>query len=149
SGTTRPRAARRVARDLPAGVPVSVQRNDYERNLYNGDQGVVVRVDDGDGPRLMAAFPRRASFDVFPLDALPELVPAFATTVHKSQGSEYDHVALVLPDADLPMVTRELVYTAVTRARRSVLLVGSGDLLGRAIERHSGVAERLGSARRK
>jgi exodeoxyribonuclease V alpha subunit len=68
-------------------------------------------------------------------------------TVHKAQGSEFDHVALVLPDADMPLLTRELLYTAMTRARRSVALVGETDLLARAvsraIERHSGVAERL------
>ena len=68
-------------------------------------------------------------------------------TVHKAQGSEFDHVALVLPDADMPLLTRELVYTAITRARRSVLVVGERDLLARAVsravERHCGVAERL------
>ncbi len=68
-------------------------------------------------------------------------------TVHKAQGSEFDHVALVLPDTDVPWLTRELVYTAITRARRSVLIVGPQDLLARAvsrsIERYSGVADRL------
>jgi exodeoxyribonuclease V alpha subunit len=67
--------------------------------------------------------------------------------VHKAQGSEFDHVAVVLPDEDIPLLTRELLYTAVTRARRSVLLVGKPDLFGRAVsrtvERFSGVAARL------
>jgi exodeoxyribonuclease V alpha subunit len=81
--------------------------------------------------------------------ALAALAPAFAMTVHKAQGSEFDDVTLVLPEIDLPLSTRELVYTAMTRARRSVLLVGAPDLLARAVarsmERHSGIAETLAS----
>jgi exodeoxyribonuclease V alpha subunit len=149
-----PRAAssppgRRSATRLPPGAPVLVQRNDYERRLYNGDQGIVVRVDrgDGQGPEPMAVFARGERFDAWPLEEIPDLAPAFAMTVHKAQGSEFDHVALVLPDEPLPLLTRELVYTAITRARRSVLLVGRSDLLARAVsrtvERYSGIAERL------
>jgi exodeoxyribonuclease V alpha subunit len=175
--TAQGRAGRR-ARDLCPGAPVAVQRNDYDRGLYNGDQGVVVRVatlgldaldaagpaalstDGGDSDAAglapiadveasepMAVFPRGDRFDVFPLDAVSDLAPAFAMTVHKAQGSEFDHVAIVLPDADLPLLTRELLYTAMTRARRSVLIIGDPDLLARAvhrtIQRFSGVAARL------
>jgi exodeoxyribonuclease V alpha subunit len=134
--------------DLPVGTPVMVQRNDYERQLYNGDQGLVVRVETERGSaRLAAVFPRKDALEAFPLDAGLDLAPAFAMTVHKAQGSEFDHVALVLPDADGPLLTRELIYTAVTRARRSVTLVASRELLARAvsrrIERYSGIAERL------
>ena len=131
------------------GAPVLIQRNDYERRLFNGDQGVAVKVDRGRGevPELMAAFARGQGFELWPVDDLPDLGVAFAMTVHKAQGSEVDHVALVLPDADIPLLTRELVYTAVTRARRSVALVGSYELLARAvsrsIERHSGIADAL------
>jgi exodeoxyribonuclease V alpha subunit len=145
-GGSRPR--RRRSGELPAGTPVMVQRNDYERQLYNGDQGVVVRVQtDHDSPTLAAVFPRRDALEAFPLDAGLDLAAAFAMTVHKAQGSEFDHVALVLPDEDMPLLTRELLYTAATRARRSVLLVGSPALFARAvsrrIERYSGIAERL------
>ena len=144
----------RDARGLGPGAPVAVQRNDYDRGLFNGDQGVVARVDarEGDefeagGARPMAVFQRGTSFDAFPLDVIGELAPAFAMTVHKAQGSEFDHVAVVLPEADMPLLTRELLYTALTRARRSVLLVGPADLLARAVsrtvERSSGVAARL------
>jgi exodeoxyribonuclease V alpha subunit len=131
------------------GTPVLIQRNDYERRLFNGDQGVVVKVDRGrgDAPELMAAFARGKGFELWPVDDLPDLGVAFAMTVHKAQGSEVEHVALVLPDADIPLLTRELVYTAVTRARRSVALVGPYELLARAVsrsvERHSGIAEAL------
>ena len=72
----------------------------------------------------------------------------FATTVHKAQGGEHDRVALLLPETDSPrLLTREIVYTAITRARRSVLLVGSPELLARAaarrVERSTGIAERM------
>ncbi len=154
------RSRRWHAEQLAAGAPVLVERNDYERGLFNGDQGVVLRVAEGGGAQeLAAAFPRGDTFDVFPLDTLPDVAPAFALTVHKAQGSEFDHVALVLPETDMPLLTRELLYTAVTRARRSVLLVGAplakdgtAELLARAVtrtlERHSGIAERLAGARK-
>jgi exodeoxyribonuclease V alpha subunit len=68
-------------------------------------------------------------------------------TVHKAQGSEFDHVGLVVPDVDHPLLTRELVYTAITRARRSALIVGPRDVLAHAVSRatlrSSGVASRL------
>jgi exodeoxyribonuclease V alpha subunit len=149
-GSSRPR--RRLGGELAPGAPVMVQRNDYERHLFNGDQGLVVRVDAGAGPELAAVFPRGEAFEAFPLDALADLAPAFAMTVHKAQGSEFDHVALVLPESDMPLLTRELIYTAMTRARRTVLLVGERDLLARAVSRgiarHSGVAERLAGTRK-
>ena len=148
SGAARVRRGRSVG--LAPGAPVLFERNDYERRLFNGDQAIVVRVDagDGHGARLAALFPREAGFATFPVDTLSDLVPAFAMTVHKAQGSEVDHVALVLPEADMPLLTRELVYTAITRARRSVRIVGTLDVLaraiGRGVDRFSGVAERLG-----
>jgi exodeoxyribonuclease V alpha subunit len=136
-------------RDLPAGAPVIVQRNDYERGLFNGDQGMALLVDAGrsEAPEPMVVFPRRDSYEAFPLDSAGDVAPAFAMTVHKAQGSEFDHVAVVLPETDLPILTRELLYTAITRARRSVALIGSQDLLARAVARtmlrQSGVAEKL------
>ncbi len=155
-----PRRAFWRATDFAPGAPVMVQRNDYGRGLFNGDQGLVVRVDPGDGggPRLMAVFHRAGSLDAFSTDASADLAPAFAMTVHKAQGSEFEQVALVLPHVPLippgdeapalGLLTRELVYTAMTRARRSVVLVAPRELVTRAvsrrIERHSGVAERLG-----
>jgi exodeoxyribonuclease V alpha subunit len=140
-------------RDPAPGAPVLVERNDYTRGLFNGDQGVLVRAaaaDESDGAEQatpMVAFARSGSFELFPFDALPDLTPAFAMTVHKAQGSEFDEVVLVLPDADVPLMTRELVYTAITRARHAVVIVGRAELLARAVsrttERFSGVADRL------
>jgi exodeoxyribonuclease V alpha subunit len=154
------RRAWRRPTDFAPGAPVMVQRNDYARNLFNGDQGVVVRVDGGDagGVRSMAVFPRGDAFEPIPLDGNADLAPAFAMTVHKAQGSEFEHVALVLPHAPSrgsgneseepsAFLTRELVYTAITRARRSVVILSPWDLLTRAVsrtvQRHSGVAEKL------
>ena len=72
---------------------------------------------------------------------------AFALTVHKAQGSEYDRVALVLPEIDVPLLTREIVYTALTRARHGVVVVGDPALLtlavSRTLDRTSGMANKL------
>jgi exodeoxyribonuclease V alpha subunit len=124
-------------------------RNDYERGLFNGDQGVVARVsEDGAAPRLRAVFPRGGAFAAFHLDALrPNLEIAFALTVHKSQGSEFDRAVVILPAVDLPLLCREMLYTAITRARKAVVIAGTEALLGaaarRSVERFSGIADRL------
>lgn len=124
---------------LLAGEPLLVTRNDYERNLFNGDQGVVLwtRGEHDPAPRLSAVFRRETGFSAHPIEVVrPSIDLGFATTVHKAQGSEHDGVALLLPDTDSPrLLTREIVYTAVTRARRSVLVVGSHALLRRAVTR--------------
>ena len=131
--------------DLAPGTPVLMIRNDYDRGLYNGDQGVVVSAA---RPGLVAVFPRGAGVAAFPLEGLrDDLRVAYATTVHKAQGAEVDHVALVLPERDLPLLSRELVYTALTRARHSAVVVGRPELLalaaGRPLARASGLAARI------
>ena len=100
------------------GEPVMMQMNDYGRMIFNGDQGLVLRVSDhGRAAAPMVVFPRDDGFIAFRIDSLrANLVHSFAMTVHKAQGSEYDHVALVLPDADIPINAREILYTALTRA---------------------------------
>ena len=130
--------------DFLPGEPVVVRENDHARGLYNGDCGLVAA--DGRGADgLCAVFAGKdGSWRVFPLAALrPRLELAYALTVHQSQGSEYDHVALVLPEVDMPLATRELVYTALTRARRSIALFGSAEVLraavARSAERFSGL----------
>lgn len=135
--------------DFYPGEPVMMRRNDYERGLFNGDQGVVVRVsEDGAPQRFRLVFPRSDDFAAFPLDALRmHIEHAFAVTVHKSQGSELDEVALILPTEEIPLLTREMLYTGVTRARRAVVLVGAPALVAtaaaRAGQRFSGLAEKL------
>src|SRR5690606_14464322 len=124
-----------------------------ERGLFNGDQGVVVRVSENDGQqRFRLVFARSDGFAAFPLDALRMHVElAFAMTVHKSQGSELDEVALILPSEDIPLATREMLYTGVTRARRAVVLVGTPALVAAAAakpgERFSGLADALAGPR--
>ncbi|RZO47493.1 MAG: exodeoxyribonuclease V subunit alpha [Sandaracinaceae bacterium] len=135
---------------LLAGEPVLVHRNDYERGLFNGDQGMVLfTAEEGESPRPSAVFRREDGFVAHPIEAVRGAIElGYATTVHKAQGSEHDAVCLLLPDTDSPrLLTREIVYTAVTRARRSVLIVGARDLLQRAaarrIERSTGMIDRL------
>ena len=129
-----------------------VVRNDYERNLFNGDQGLIVRVrraDGGESP--MAVFIRGDRCTAFHLTALGDALElCYATTIHKAQGSEFDCVAIVLPEYSLPILTRELLYTAVSRARKSVVLAGSIETVQAAVTRkgtrYSGLAELIGVA---
>jgi exodeoxyribonuclease V alpha subunit len=138
----------RAAPMIP-GDPVIVVRNDYDRSLFNGDQGVVVNALDSDGRHYGAVvFVRGTNFAVFRLDMLGDLLElGYATTVHKAQGSEFDIAAVMLPERDLPVLTRELLYTAVSRCRRGVVIVGDPRLLGAGIarkaDRYSGVAAEL------
>jgi exodeoxyribonuclease V alpha subunit len=136
-------------REFLPGEPVIVVRNDYERTLFNGDQGVIVRIRRPPArAAAMAVFKRDGGFDAFHLDALREsLELCYATTIHKAQGSEFDAVAVLLPDRDLPILTREALYTAVTRSRRGVVMVGEEELLrtgiARGIQRFSGLGDEL------
>ena len=135
------------------GEPVIMLRNDYDRGLWNGDQGVVIQLAEPRRlPRPAAAFKVRGRWTAHTLESLRDtLALAFALTVHKAQGSEYDHVGLVLPEVPIPLVTRELLYTALTRSRQSVAVCGSQSVLEAAIAagavRSSGISEKLSSGR--
>jgi len=123
-----------------------ITRNDYNLGLFNGDIGLVLP-DPENGGELRAFFPSGSGMrKVLPL-RLPEHERAFAMTVHKSQGSEFDRVLLLMPDRDVPLLTRELVYTAITRAKKSVEILASDDLFCSAVERQivrrSGLREKL------
>jgi exodeoxyribonuclease V alpha subunit len=126
-----------------------ITANDYQRGLFNGDQGIIVRADEGLGRHhYRAVFRVGGELRPFAIEALRDrLELAWALTVHKSQGSELDAIALILPHEDLPIVTRELVYTGVTRARTGAAIVGSRHLLVAACKRralrYSGLANRL------
>ncbi len=125
-------AGRGSGRILP-GEPVMAVRNDYDEDLWNGDSGVAWRSARGE---LRVSFRRGASVLTRPLSAVAHVVErAHAVTVHKAQGSEHDEVMLVLPPGDTPLLTREIVYTAITRARRSAIVVGRSELLATAIQR--------------
>lgn len=139
---------------LIPGEPVMMTVNDSNRALFNGDQGLILDVSDGGRAQPMAVFPRAGGFAAFHLQSLkPVLLHSYAMTVHKAQGSEFDCVALVLPDRDIPINTREILYTALTRSRTSAVIVGSRDILkegiAKAIFRDSGIAEKLRDVARK
>jgi exodeoxyribonuclease V alpha subunit len=132
-----------------AGEPILMLRNDYVRGLYNGDQGLVVRVRErGHPPRLMAAFPVGGRWAAWELASLRDTIElAYALTVHKAQGSEYDDVVLLLPEAPMALLSRELLYTALSRSRRAVVVCGSAAVLAagvaRPLMRESGIGDRL------
>lgn len=137
----RPRLDPGSGESVFAGAPIIICRNDPVRDLYNGEVGVVLRSDDGP---YRAVFARHRGFASFAVDVLPPFEPAFAITVHKSQGSEYDHVLLALPEAsNNRLLSKEIIYTGLTRARRSVLIAGSSAAFAKAVarrvERESGL----------
>ena len=137
------KAAAKVSGDYLSmvGVPIMVTHNTPERNLFNGDVGVTVR-----GPHgMVVLFPRGAKTIACPVALLPEHELAYAMTVHKSQGSEFENVMVVLPDDENhPLLNRQIVYTGITRAKKRAVVVGTeGALtaaLSRKIERDTGVS---------
>lgn len=130
-----------------AGRPVMVTRNDYAMGLFNGDIGIALPT--AQGLRLVFRQAGGGYRWVSPA-TLPQHETAFAMTVHKSQGSEFAEAAVVLPAQASRVLTRELVYTAVTRARERVILYAASAVLAQAIvartERDSGLAARLAEA---
>jgi exodeoxyribonuclease V alpha subunit len=127
-----------------AGRPVMVLKNDYVLRLFNGDIGICLPDAAGE---LLVWFPEQGSFRPIAPIRLPEHDTAFAITVHKSQGSEFESVLLLLPEKPHRVLTRELLYTGLTRASKKVGVVGSGEVLAAACanptQRHSGLIARL------
>lgn len=130
------------------GRPVLITANSYKLGLFNGDTGIVWP--DHDEPGQMRLYfwgsAEGEVRSVLPLQ-LPPHETAYAMTIHKSQGSEFDRVAIVLPEEDSPVLTRELLYTGVTRARTHAMLIGSEEAVrgavGRRVSRSSGLAAKL------
>jgi exodeoxyribonuclease V alpha subunit len=125
------------------GRPVMVTANDQLNRLDNGDTGLVVRQGDG----VAVAFPGAVEPRFVPTAKLDRVETWWAMTIHKSQGSEFPHVVVSLPAATSPILSRELLYTAVTRASQRVTVVAGEDALraaiGRPVMRASGLQERL------
>ncbi|RAU38336.1 exodeoxyribonuclease V subunit alpha [Enterobacter sp. RIT418] len=123
------------------GRPVMISRNDSALGLFNGDIGIAL--DRGQGTRVWFQMPDGSVKSVQP-SRLPEHETAWAMTVHKSQGSEFNHAALILPTQLSPVITRELIYTAITRARQRLSLYADERILAQAIatrtERRSGLS---------
>jgi exodeoxyribonuclease V alpha subunit len=138
-----------------AGRPIMITANDYNLRLYNGDMGICLPAGWPESSNLPREEPElRATFldaggtvREFPMSRLPAYETAYATTVHKSQGSEFDTVHFILPDHDSPVLTRELLYTGITRARKRVILWGSAEILqlaiSRRIQRSSGLRDAI------
>ncbi len=126
-----------------AGRPLMITRNSRALGLANGDVGVVVP----QGKRMEAIFGLPDDLTSVPVTRLEDVATVHALTIHKSQGSEYDHAVIVLPEQPSRIVTRELLYTGVTRARRKVTVIGPRDVIEAAIStpirRATGLAERL------
>jgi len=146
----------RATRGWYPGRPVMVTRNDYRLRLMNGDIGIALEVDNaGQKDRESKTLPEKALRVIFPMadGTLKQVLPSrleavetvYAMTVHKSQGSEFDHTALVMPDTVSPVMTRELVYTGITRARSFFTLAGTAtDLLAEAVKQRTHRASGLG-----
>lgn len=132
---------------------VLVNHNDYQQQLFNGEVGLVRAVQAAGDESFICHFPATDPDENMRMclaSRLPGWDTAYALTVHKSQGSEFDHVLIVAPPGDSRVLTRELLYTAVTRARKRVTLWCSKAALraalGRRAQRHSGLAGRLSCA---
>ncbi|MFW6598457.1 exodeoxyribonuclease V subunit alpha [Propionibacteriaceae bacterium Y2011] len=125
------------------GRPLLITNNDYDLNLFNGDTGVVVETPRG----LRAVFARGPEWVEYAPARLTGVQTVHAMTVHRGQGSQFGDVSFVLPPVDSPLLTRELVYTAVTRATTTVCLVGTAESIRRAVlrpaNRASGLRQRL------
>jgi exodeoxyribonuclease V alpha subunit len=132
--------------DWYVGRPLIVTENDYALRLFNGDTGVVVAA----GDRLVAAFERGGAVAEVSPARLAAVDTVYAMTVHKSQGSQFDTVAFLVPGVDSRLLTRELLYTAVTRARERLIVVGTEEAIrgavARPIARASGLREALWGA---
>ncbi len=136
----------RGGRILRIGDRVMQVRNNYDKEVYNGDIGRITQIDPQEQEVIVRVDGRQVIYDFSELD---ELTLAYAVTVHKSQGSEYPAVILPLHTTHYPMLQRNLLYTAITRARRLLVLVGTKKALALAVKndatlrRFSRLAERL------
>jgi len=126
-----------------AGRPILVTRNDYALQVHNGDSGVVMG---GPGP-VVAQIGTAAGPVPIAASRLSDIETMHAMTIHKSQGSEAQEITVLLPDGQSPLLTRELLYTAITRARRRVTVVGSEQTVRAAVQasirRATGLRQRL------
>jgi exodeoxyribonuclease V alpha subunit len=113
------------------GQPLLVTANDHEAKVYNGDTGVVMSLDGS----LVAAFGQGGAPVLLPPTLLASVETVHAMTIHRSQGSQYDTVSVVLPPVESSLLTRELLYTAVTRARRHVRLLGTDEAFRAGVQR--------------
>jgi len=130
------------------GRPVLISRNDYSLELFNGDIGITMPEPDSKSKELYVYFSGiSGKLRRFLPHRLPEHETAYAMTVHKSQGSEFEKVLFILPDKDYPVLTRELLYTGITRAKNHISIWGREEIIKatilRKINRNSGLKDAL------
>ena len=131
--------------DVPfyENMPLMILKNDYVNKLFNGDRGVVVKKDD----IFAAAFKSGEGIRYIPLSMLKEWGISYAQTVHKSQGSEFDNVYLVIDSFSKRILTKEILYTAVTRAKKKIIIYSDEDTLetamSRIVYRNSGIKDAM------
>jgi exodeoxyribonuclease V alpha subunit len=126
------------------GLPFMIRRNQAKLDLWNGDCGIFYY--NAQQQSLQAYLPGPDGLRCLNISTLTDWEPAFAMTIHKSQGSEFEHVGVLLPTAAVNFVSWEMVYTAVTRAKKSIQLLLSPELLGQRLprtQRDSGLAQRI------
>ena len=134
----------RTTQPFYPGRPIMVTQNHYRLNLFNGDAGVILPNTDGE---LQACFLFAGELRWIPLSRLPAHETVFAMTVHKSQGSEFDAVSILLPEDISPVLNQQLLYTAITRAKESLNILATENVLQHTIstnhQRESGLKEQL------
>lgn len=134
----------RTAQTYYPGRPIMITQNDYRQQLFNGDIGVILRDEQG---QLKACFYFGEELRWVGLNRLPAYETVFAMTVHKSQGSEFDAISILLPDEISPILNRELLYTAITRARKTLSILATEQVLRHTIhtrhQRESGLKHQL------
>ena len=126
------------------GRPIMVVKNDYQQRLFNGDVGLLLYNEHG---VLQACFLSDTGLRWVALNRLPTHETVFAMTIHKSQGSEFDTVCVLLPEEETALLNRELLYTAVTRAKKKISLFSSDMILHQTVtsqhQRETGLANLL------
>ena len=128
----------------PGATPIIIEQNSQELGVFNGDFAMLI---DGETPTAIVQGDSQELREIAEA-RLPRYADAFALSVHKAQGSEFDEVLVVLPEEDAPLLTRELLYTAVSRAKKRVRIVGPKAVmlaaLGRRARRDSGLVDAIG-----
>lgn len=136
-----------VNRPWYTGRPILITENNYELGLFNGDVGIIMSDPESSGEVRAFFIGQNGEIRKFLPIRLPEHETVFAMTVHKSQGSEFDNVLFILPDTYVSVLTRELIYTAITRARNSIEIWGEMNIIEKGINqrirRSSGLREAL------
>ncbi|NTU94737.1 MAG: ATP-binding domain-containing protein, partial [Bacteroidales bacterium] len=136
----------RIDSSFYQGRPVLVTENDYTHKLFNGDTGIILNDPSTGNLRAFFAAPD-GTIRAIPPEFLPKHETAFAMTIHKSQGSEFNRVLMVLPPKDNTLLTKELIYTGITRAKQSVEIWSNEPVFSavvkRRTERRSGLRESL------